>query len=127
MITMVMVMVIKPSDSSLPGPGGLCPDSFCSKEAEFAALFILCECKLHEEDAEFPLSIEGEDISVEGRTGLCCFLDHPEDPEAPPTRATAGSLPECSLRRDGRLTGLGTESLKLELLEEEDDDGGVGF
>jgi hypothetical protein len=123
----MMVMVMKLSFSSLPGAGELYPDSFCSKKAGFAALVVLCECKLHEEDAEFSLSIEGEDTSVEGRTELCCFLDHPEDPEAPPTRATVGSLPECSLRRDGRLTGLGTESLKLALLEEEDDDGGVGF
>ena len=112
------------SELGLPGPGGVYLDPFSSKEAGFVPLFLLWKDEFHEEyliETELSLSAREEEMSVEGAE-FCCFLDHPEDPEAPPTRAMAGSFPDCSLRREGRFTGRGIESLKLELLEEEEED-----
>ena len=56
---------------------------------------------------------------------MFCLVQPWEEPAELVTREMVGSFPACSLRRDGKFTGLGTESF-IEEDNEEEVDGVLG-
>jgi hypothetical protein len=72
------------------------------------------------EDSDLDDLLEG---SWRRLSSTLCLVQPWEEPAEPATREMVGSFPACSLRKDGRFTGLGTESFND---EEEDEEGGRG-